>query len=121
MSRRLSRRTVLRGLGVTMALPMLEAMTPSGTAFAKGARRGARARSFCGSRLSTAPARGDRPLPDGRDVLAVVPRAGGGARRATHVRRARVGRVSAVRDPGVRVSGDRVRPLRVRAPRRVEL
>ena len=33
----LSRRTMLRGLGVTMALPMLEAMTPSGTAFAKTA------------------------------------------------------------------------------------
>jgi hypothetical protein len=33
----ISRRTVLRGLGVTMALPMLEAMTPSGTVLAKSA------------------------------------------------------------------------------------
>src|SRR5687767_4515829 len=33
----LSRRTVLRGLGVTMALPFLEAMAPAGTAFAKTA------------------------------------------------------------------------------------
>jgi hypothetical protein len=33
----MSRRTVLRGLGVTMALPMLEAMLPAGTAFAKTA------------------------------------------------------------------------------------
>jgi hypothetical protein len=31
----LSRRTVLRGMGVTMALPFLEAMVPAGTAFAK--------------------------------------------------------------------------------------
>ena len=31
----LSRRTVLRGLGVTLALPMLEAMTPAGKAFAQ--------------------------------------------------------------------------------------
>jgi hypothetical protein len=33
----LSRRTVLRGMGVTMALPFLEAMVPAGTAFAKTA------------------------------------------------------------------------------------
>jgi hypothetical protein len=33
----LSRRTVLRGMGVTMALPFLEAMVPAGTAFAKSA------------------------------------------------------------------------------------
>jgi hypothetical protein len=33
----LSRRTVLRGMGVTMALPFLEAMVPSGTALAKTA------------------------------------------------------------------------------------
>ena len=33
----ISRRTVLRGMGVTMALPMLEAMTPAGTVFAKTA------------------------------------------------------------------------------------
>src|SRR5438045_35100 len=33
----LSRRTVLRGLGVTMALPVFEAMTPAATVFAKTA------------------------------------------------------------------------------------
>ena len=33
----ISRRTVLRGMGVTMALPMLEAMVPARTAFAKAA------------------------------------------------------------------------------------
>jgi len=33
----LSRRTVLRGMGVTMALPFLEAMAPAGTVFAKTA------------------------------------------------------------------------------------
>ena len=32
----LSRRTVLKGMGVTMALPFLEAMTPAGKAFAAG-------------------------------------------------------------------------------------
>src|SRR5262245_39518169 len=31
----LSRRTVLRGMGVTMALPLLEAMLPTGKAYAK--------------------------------------------------------------------------------------
>src|SRR5919199_4632920 len=31
----LSRRTVLKGMGVTVALPFLDAMTPAGTAFAK--------------------------------------------------------------------------------------
>ena len=31
----ISRRTMLRGLGVTVALPMFEAMLPSGTALAK--------------------------------------------------------------------------------------
>ena len=34
----LSRRTVLRGLGVTMALPMLEAMTPALTAQGKAGK-----------------------------------------------------------------------------------
>ena len=34
----MSRRTVLRGLGVTMALPMLEAMTPALTAQAKAGK-----------------------------------------------------------------------------------
>jgi hypothetical protein len=33
----ISRRTVLRGLGVTVALPMLDAMMPAATAFAKAA------------------------------------------------------------------------------------
>ena len=33
----LSRRTVLRGMGVTMALPFLEAMVPAGTVFARTA------------------------------------------------------------------------------------
>ncbi len=37
------------------------------------------------------------------------------------VRRARVRRVPAVRDLGVRLSGHRVRPVRVRAPRRLQL
>jgi hypothetical protein len=31
----MSRRTLLRGLGVTMALPVLDAMTPAATVFAK--------------------------------------------------------------------------------------
>jgi hypothetical protein len=35
--KQLSRRTVLRGMGVTMALPFLEAMVPAGTALAKSA------------------------------------------------------------------------------------
>jgi hypothetical protein len=35
----LSRRTILRGMGVTMALPLLEAMVPAGQAFAKTAAR----------------------------------------------------------------------------------
>mgnify|MGYP003694790273 CR=1 FL=1 len=33
----MSRRTVLRGLGVTMALPVLDAMSPAATAFARTA------------------------------------------------------------------------------------
>jgi hypothetical protein len=33
----ISRRTVLRGMGVTMALPFLEAMVPARTALAKAA------------------------------------------------------------------------------------
>src|SRR5262245_10418098 len=32
--KQLSRRTLLRGMGVTMALPLLEAIVPAGTAFA---------------------------------------------------------------------------------------
>ena len=37
----MSRRTVLRGLGVTVALPLLDVMTPAATALAKtaGARK----------------------------------------------------------------------------------
>ncbi len=34
----MSRRTVLRGMGVTMALPMIEAMVPARTVFAKTGR-----------------------------------------------------------------------------------
>ena len=34
-----SRRTVLKGLGVTVALPLLEAMVPAGTAYARAADR----------------------------------------------------------------------------------
>ena len=33
----ISRRAVLRGMGVTMALPLIEAMVPARTAFAKTA------------------------------------------------------------------------------------
>ena len=36
----LSRRTVLKGIGVTAALPLLEAMVPAGTAHAKTAAAG---------------------------------------------------------------------------------
>ena len=36
----MSRRTVLRGMGVTMALPLLDAMVPAGTAHAKTAAAG---------------------------------------------------------------------------------
>ena len=38
--RHLSRRTVLKGMGVTAALPLLEAMIPAGTACAKTAAKG---------------------------------------------------------------------------------
>src|SRR4030095_9921197 len=38
--RHLSRRTVLKGLGVTAALPLLDAMTPAATALAKTAAKG---------------------------------------------------------------------------------
>jgi len=38
--RHLSRRTVLKGMGVTLALPFLDAMTPAGTAMAKTAAKG---------------------------------------------------------------------------------
>jgi len=37
LKKHLSRRTMLRGMGVTMALPFLEAMVPAGTALAKAA------------------------------------------------------------------------------------
>ena len=36
-NRNISRRTVLKGMGVTMALPLLEAMVPARTIFAQGA------------------------------------------------------------------------------------
>ena len=35
----LSRRAVLKGMGATVALPFLDAMTPAGTAFAQGTKR----------------------------------------------------------------------------------
>ena len=35
--KRLSRRTMLKGAGVTIALPLLDAMIPAGTAFAQTA------------------------------------------------------------------------------------
>ena len=35
----LSRRAVLKGMGVTVALPFLDAMTPAGTLFAQDTRR----------------------------------------------------------------------------------
>jgi hypothetical protein len=38
--KRMSRRTVLKGMGVTVALPFLDAMVPAGTAFAKTASAG---------------------------------------------------------------------------------
>ena len=48
----ISRRTVLRGMGVTMALPLLEAMVPARTAFAQdGRRQGAPRRDRDGARL----------------------------------------------------------------------
>ena len=34
----LSRRTVLKGMGVTLGLPLLDAMVPAGTAWARAAR-----------------------------------------------------------------------------------
>jgi len=40
----LSRRTVLKGMGVTMALPLLEAMVPARTMFAQGAAAGKKLR-----------------------------------------------------------------------------
>ena len=41
-SRHLSRRTLLKGLGTTVALPFLEAMVPAGTAWAAASRPGTR-------------------------------------------------------------------------------
>ncbi len=46
-SKHMSRRTVLRGVGVTMALPFLEAMLPAGTAFAKTAAGAKKIRLAC--------------------------------------------------------------------------
>src|SRR4029453_8270712 len=45
--KQLSRRTVLKGMGVTMALPFLEAMVPSGRAAASTAS-GKKLRLVCG-------------------------------------------------------------------------
>ena len=42
----LSRRTALKGLGATVALPMLDAMTPAPTLFAQG-KAAARTRLVC--------------------------------------------------------------------------
>ena len=41
-SKHLSRRTLLKGLGTTVALPFLEAMVPAGTAWAAASRSGTR-------------------------------------------------------------------------------
>jgi len=38
--RHVSRRAVLKGMGVTVALPFLDAMTPAGTALANAAAKG---------------------------------------------------------------------------------
>src|SRR5919197_3775892 len=43
----ISRRTVLKGMGVTMALPFLDAMLPAGTAWAKTAAGSAKIRLVC--------------------------------------------------------------------------
>ena len=45
----MSRRTMLRGVGATMALPLLESMVPAGTAYAKttAARAASRVRMVC--------------------------------------------------------------------------
>jgi hypothetical protein len=43
----ISRRTVLRGMGATVALPLLEAMGPAGTAWAKTASAPAKTRLVC--------------------------------------------------------------------------
>ena len=51
----ISRRTVLRGLGVTMALPLLEAMVPARTLLAQDARRRGKVRACARSRWCTAP------------------------------------------------------------------
>ncbi len=47
ISKHISRRTVLRGMGVTVALPFLDAMVPAGTAFAKTAAGTKRIRLAC--------------------------------------------------------------------------
>src|SRR5262245_56548711 len=41
MTRRISRRTVLKGFGTALALPLLDAMRPAATAAAAGAARAA--------------------------------------------------------------------------------
>ena len=54
----LSRRTVLRGMGVTMALPLLDAMVPAGAPGQRRCRRGRRGWSASRSRMAP---RGARP------------------------------------------------------------
>ena len=91
----MSRRTVLRGMGVTMALPLLDAMVPAATALRKtaaparsacrhrdGARRGRRDRSSASAKNLWSPAavgHALRPEPDRltplepfRDYLTIV-------------------------------------------------
>jgi hypothetical protein len=46
-SKHISRRTILRGMGVSMTLPFLEAMLPAGSAYAKAAAGSKRIRLAC--------------------------------------------------------------------------
>ena len=54
-NKNISRRTVLKGMGVTVALPLLEAMVPARTIFAQGAAAGERSSASWPSRWCTAP------------------------------------------------------------------
>ena len=60
-NKHISRRTVLKGVGVTMALPLLEAMVPARTLFAQGAAAAARSCASSPSRWCTASA-GSTPI-----------------------------------------------------------
>ena len=51
--KQISRRTILRGLGVTIALPMLDAMSPAGTVFAKTVAAGKFQRSLMGRAIQS--------------------------------------------------------------------